>query len=150
MKYLKFGLLVSCFFISSCASTNTEEVLVSVENDPRIGDKVQQACFINSINSWSNVDNDHNALLIHMNSRQKYKLNLAGTCDADWAIYRIAIIGKSGSACVQRGDRLRTDANTMRGMSCTIMSINKWHPEKLDEKVTADKEIEKLIPVPLN
>ena len=46
MKYL---LLVSCFFIVSCASTESEEVLVSIENDPRIGEKVQQACFINSI-----------------------------------------------------------------------------------------------------
>jgi len=124
----------------SCASTEREEALVSVENDPRIGEKVQQACFINSIRSWSNVANDNNALLIHMNRKQMFKLNLTGTCDADWAIYRIAIIGKTGSACVQRGDKLTTDANTMRGMSCTIMSINKWHPEKLEQQNNAAKE----------
>lgn len=62
-----------------------------------------------------------------------FKLNLTSTCDAYWAIYSIAIIGKTGSACVQRGDKLTTDANTIRGMSCTIMSINKWHPEKLEK-----------------
>ena len=33
----------------SCASTENEEILVSVENDPRIGEKVQQVCLINSI-----------------------------------------------------------------------------------------------------
>ncbi len=134
MKYIKLGLLLSCLFISSCASTDSEKALVSIENDPRIGDKVQQACFINSIDSWSNVDNDRNALLIRMNSRLTYKLNLSGTCDADWAIYQVAIIGKSGSACVQRGDKIITDANTMRGMSCTIMGINKWHPEQLEQQ----------------
>jgi len=142
MKNLKYGVIMSCFLMASCTSTEPEEQLVSIENDPRIGEKVQQACFINSINSWSNVDNDNKALLIHMNRKQKYKLNLTGTCDADWAIYRIAIIGKSGSTCLQRGDKLRTDANTMRGMSCTIMSINKWHPEKLEEMKKADEQVE--------
>lgn len=46
MKYLLF---VCCFFMVSCASTENEEILVSVENDPRIGEKVQQVCLINSI-----------------------------------------------------------------------------------------------------
>lgn len=131
IHFISMGLLSIFLLMQGCSATKEEKPTVSLENDPRIGDKVHQACFINSIRSWSSVDNDDNALLIHLNSKKKYKLNLIGTCDADWAMYMIAIIGKTGSSCVQRGDKLKTDANTMRGMSCTIMSINEWHPEKL-------------------
>lgn len=132
MKLVKPLLILSSVFITACASTEAEKSAVSIENDPRIGDKVNQACFISYMDGWSNVDNDDNALIITMRRNQQYKLNLAGSCDADWAMYRIAIMGKSGSGCIQRGDKIKTDANTLRGMNCTIMSINQWHPEKLE------------------
>jgi hypothetical protein len=120
--------------LTACASTSEkEEAPVSVENDPRIGKQVQQACFVNTIDSWSSVDNDDNALIVSFRNKKRYKLNLIGTCDPELADFRIAIIGKTGSSCVQRGDKLLTDGNTMAGMSCTIMRMYEWHPEKLAE-----------------
>ncbi len=146
MKLFKYLMVLACLLLASCASTEPEKELVSIENDPRIGERVNRACFISNMDGWSNVDNDDNALIMTMRRNEQYKLNLLGACDADWAMYRIAIIGKSGSGCIERGDKIKTDANTMRGMSCTIMSINKWHPEKLEKTTekTAEVDSEKL------
>lgn len=134
MNFYKTLLVLSSAMLISCASTEADKPMVSIENDPRIGEKVNQACFVSSINGWNSVDNDDKAVIVTMIRDQQYKLNLAGVCDVDWAMYRIAIIGKTGSSCVQRGDRIKTDADTLPGSSCRVMSINKWHPEMLDER----------------
>ncbi|WP_440874112.1 DUF6491 family protein [Thalassotalea sp. PLHSN55] len=142
MQWLRAILVLSSITLFSCASTDADEPMVSVENDPRIGEEVNQACFIRSINGWSNVDNDDKALIVTLSRRNQFKLNLSGPCDANWAMYRIAIIGKTGSSCIQRGDRVKTDADTMRGLSCMITSINEWHPEKLEEMNKEQQETE--------
>ena len=130
-------------FISACSSTESKKELVSVENDPRIGDEVKSVCSIRSIRGWQHVDNDRDALIVNMPRDKSYKLSLMGFCDAEWAMTKIAVVSKTGSQCMHRGDKVLTDSDVMSSGACTIHKIQEWYPEKLkeqDEKESKDKE----------
>jgi len=114
--------------LAGCASTGKPEIPLG--SDPRIGAEVRQVCFARNIDSWSDVDNDRNAVIIKMRSRDYYKLKISGGCDPQWAISTIAVITRGGS-CYTRGDRIKTDADPSQGYgsSCVITAINKWDPD---------------------
>lgn len=116
--------------MAGCASTD-DQVQVPLDSDPRIGESVTQVCFTRNLDSWQNVDNDRNGLILKMNSQDYYKLKLSYGCDADWAISTIAVITPSSSTCFSRGDRLKTDGDMSQGYgsACIILGINKWNPE---------------------
>jgi len=102
--------------------------------DVRIGEEVNQICFARSINGWETVDKRNNLIVLNQNVNDKYALGLAGICDPQWAMSRIGTVSRGNSSCLSRGDKIVTDNNMNRNASCTIMKINKWHPEKLVEK----------------
>ena len=133
-KILTTLLAVLPLYMAGCASTE-DKVVIPLDSDPRIGEEVQQACFTNSIDSWSDVDNDRNAVIIKMNNREYYKLKISGGCDPQWAMSTIAVISRGGSSCYSRGDRIKTDADPFRGYgsACVITAINKWHPEAIKQ-----------------
>jgi len=120
--------------LAGCSSTN-DKVQIPLDSDPRVGEAVDQVCFTRSLDSWQNVDNDRNALVLKMNNRDHYKLKLSGACDPDLAISTIAVITRSSSACFSRGDRLKTDADMSQGYgsACIILGINKWNPEAANQ-----------------
>lgn len=121
-------------YMVGCA-IQEEKVVIPLDSDPRIGEEVSQACFAREIDSWSDVDNDRNAVLIRMNNREYYKLKISGGCDPQWAMTTIAVISRGGSNCYSRGDRIKTDADPFRGhgSACVITAINKWHPEAIEQ-----------------
>lgn len=123
-------LAVLPLYIAGCASTDNE-VVIPLDADPRIGEEVNQVCFTRSIDSWNDVDNDRNAVIIKMSNREYYKLKISGGCDPQWAMTTIAVISRGGSGCYSRGDRIKTDADPFRGYgsACVITAINKWYPE---------------------
>ena len=102
--------------------------------DVRIGEEVNQICFARSINGWETVDKRNDLIVLNQNVNDKYVLSLAGICDPQWAMSRIGTVSRGNSSCLSRGDKIVTDNNMNRNASCTIMKINKWHPEKLVEK----------------
>ena len=128
-------IVVLSALVAGCASSQSEKVQIPLENDPGVGDVVQQLCFTRSLNSWQNVDNDRNALILKMHNRDLYKLKLSSGCDPDWAFTTIAIISRPGSGCLSRGDRLKTDGDMSRGYgsACTILAINKWNPDAVKQ-----------------
>ncbi|MCW8925602.1 MAG: DUF6491 family protein [Xanthomonadales bacterium] len=117
-------------YISGCA-TQEEKVAISLDSDPRIGDEVKQVCFARNVDSWSDVDNDRNAVVLRMKNRDYYKLKLSGGCDPQWAMMNLALITRGGSNCYTRGDRVKTDGDAFRGYAsaCVITQINKWDPD---------------------
>ena len=144
MKKLNLtAVICAAFMLTACGSTENESAKIPLDNDPRIGEKVNRVCFVNSINGWAPVDNDRNAVLITMNNRERYKLKLIGACDPDLAMLRAAFITRPGSSCLSRGDKVKTDGDLGRGRgsACTIMSIHAWDPEAIKQQ-DEDKETE--------
>ena len=121
-------------YMTGCAAPE-DKVVIPLDSDPRIGEEVRQVCFTRSIDSWNDVDNDRNAVIIKMNNRDYYKLKLSGGCDPQWAMSRLAVITRVGSNCYSRGDRVKTDADPFRGVAtaCIITGINKWNPDAVKQ-----------------
>lgn len=137
-KLLKILPVMLPLLVAGCA-TREEKVVIPLDSDPRIGEEVNQVCFARTIDSWSDVDNDRNAVILKMHNRDYYKLKISPGCDPQWAMSTIAVISRGGSNCYSRGDRVKTDADAFRGFktACLITGINKWNPEavkKLDQK----------------
>lgn len=134
--------LVLPVLVAGCASP--DKVDIPLDADPRIGAEVKQVCFTNNIDSWNDVDNDRNAVILRMTTRDYYKLKISGGCDPQWAMSTLAVITRGGSNCYTRGDRIKTDGDPFRGYgsACVITQINKWDPDaiKRDElgKTTPD------------
>ena len=136
MKKLLIGLVsISPVLFTGCASTPVNRVEIPLDSDPRIGEEVTQVCFYRDLDSWNNVDNDRNAVIIKMTNRDTYKLKLSGSCDPGWADLRMAIIARGGANCFSRGDRIRTDGDPSqgRGSGCTISKIHKWNPDAVKQ-----------------
>ena len=129
-NYLPFVVIALATALGGCA-TSGDQPTIPLDSDPRVGAEVPQVCFTNSISSWSDVDNDKNAVIIKVYNRDYYKLSVSGGCDPQWARSHIAIIRRGGSNCLIRGDRIKTDADPFRGYgsACIIRSINKWDPD---------------------
>lgn len=136
MKYILISLvLVLSTALSGCSSTTEKETpRYTKENDPRVGDSVSQVCFNSGISGWSEVDNDRNALLVHFGVNRIYKVQLIGMCEADWAMSRIAVISRTNSSCMSRGDKVLTDAQNHATSSCSITKIYEWHDIAEKEK----------------
>ena len=119
--------------LSACGSTGDVADKIPLDNDPRIGDKVSQVCFVRNVRSWENVDNDRNALIIKMDNKKAYKVKVVGACDPELELMSIYlhIVPRGKSSCFQRGDKVMTDSDMSKGYGggCTILSINKWDPE---------------------
>lgn len=133
-KILTILLVVLSLYIAGCA-TREDKVVIPLDSDPRIGEEVQQVCFTRSIDSWNDVDNDRNAVIIRMNNRDYYKLKISGGCDPQWAMSTIAVITRGASNCYSRGDRIKTDADPFHGYgsACVITGINKWNPDAVQQ-----------------
>lgn len=148
MKSLSISILpiVVALAISGCGSTGEKKEVVSIENDPRIGQEVKSVCSIRSIRGWQHVDNDRDALIVKMPRDKSYKLSLMGFCDAEWAMTKIAVVSKTGSQCMHRGDKVLTDSDVMASGACTIHKIQEWYPEKLAElnKENTKSEVKKV------
>ncbi|PAJ73764.1 hypothetical protein CJF42_14045 [Pseudoalteromonas sp. NBT06-2] len=129
MKKILVSTLVSAFFLMGC-QTNPDTNKQETKPDIRIGEEVNQICFARSINGWEAVDKRNDVIVLNKNVKDKYILSLAGICDPQWAMSRIGTVSRGNSSCLSRGDKIITDNNINRNASCTIMKINKWHPEK--------------------
>ena len=116
--------------LTGCASSSEQaKSRYDKNHDPRVGEEVGQVCHTRSIRGWSNVDNDRDALLVHLNNNRTYKVSLIGACDPDWAMIEIAVITRTGLGCMGTGDRIVTDAQPERRTSCSISRINEWHSD---------------------
>ena len=129
MKYISLAIL-STLFLSACAITDDNKEPEKI--DPREGETVNQICFAGRMDGWSPLEGDNKALIVYDRRNEAYKLTLVGTCDPQWAMMRIATVSRGSSSCLSRGDKVITDADMDRYDNCTIMRINKWHPEKLE------------------
>ncbi len=113
--------------LGACQSyTNTaEDERVEAEIAAKQGEQVSRICFAQTIDGWRELSDD--AILVEKGVNDWYKLNLAGTCQPEWAFNAIAIETR-GTSCITEGDRIRTDEQPLGG-TCFVTSIYKWHDD---------------------
>ena len=121
--------------LTGCVSSQGDKTQIPWGADPRVGEEVTRVCFARNLDSWQGVDNDRDALILRMNSRESYKLRLSGVCDPDWARTTIAVITRPGTSCFTHGDKIKTDSDTDRGYgtACTIVGINRWNADAVKQ-----------------
>jgi hypothetical protein len=90
----------------------------------RQGAEVDRICFARSVNGWRPLGRD--ALLLRHSGDRWYKVDLAGTCDPEWAFNAIGIETRpAGSSCLSRGDHISTPDTPTDGR-CVIIAIHEW------------------------
>ena len=115
--------------VASCQSATPSAQSAALEQ--RIaasqGAEVSRICFTNTLQGWRELKRD--ALLVRTTGDDWFKVDLAGSCDADWAGGTLAVMSRtSASSCLSPGDRVQ--AQNLTFSSCTIDAIYEWNEKK--------------------
>ena len=113
--------------LGACATPPADTKQADAKPDPRQGEEVRNVCFSSQIRNWR--ANDRHSVIVEVGVRDEYKLELIGTCQPDDAFTSIGLISRmGGGSCLERGDKLVTDARYNDG-SCMIQRIYKWNKD---------------------
>ena len=136
-EYLIILLFMVSALLTGCATTQDDKAKIPLDSDPRVGEEVQQVCFIRDLDGWQNVDNDSKAVILRMNNGETFKLKLKGSCYPNFASLNLAVKTRSSSGCFSPGDKVKTDGDVPggSGSECIVTSIHKW-----DEKAVSKTE----------
>lgn len=116
---------ISALLIAGCSTAPTQAA--DAKPDPRQGAEVRNICFQSQIRNWRALDS--HSVIVEMNSKEEYKLDLVGGCEPKDAFVSIGFISRvGGGSCLETGDKLVTDARYSLG-SCTISRIYQWHKD---------------------
>lgn len=136
------------FVIAGCASLAGEPQprgAAQFAEDPRLGEKVDRACFTSRFDGFGETTDDTAIIEI---GRDHYLVETFGGCfNLDQAL-AIGLGNRSG--CLRRGDRLFVSESVFpsrsfggRGLeSCKINSIYEWDPDAEAEESEQDSEDE--------
>ncbi len=133
MRVLGIGLCALIVGLSGCATPEERaaqraeaEAKEAAEIAVRQGERVNRICFNRSVNGWREFG--RKSLLLRRGVNEWYKLDLAGTCDPEWAFNAIGVRTFPGSSCISRGDDIVTRDAGFTG-TCKIMAIYEWDEE---------------------
>ena len=116
---------MAAILLAACASPPAQTA--DARPDPRQGEEVNNICFTQQIRNWR--ENDRRSIIVEVGVRDEYKLELIGTCQPQDAFLSVGLVGRvGGGSCLERGDRLVTDARYNDG-SCSIQRIYKWNKD---------------------
>ena len=142
---MKDDLIIRVFVVSAlltgCATTQDDKAKIPLDSDPRVGEEVQQVCFVRDLDGWQNVDNDPKAVIMRMNNGETFKLKLIGGCDPSIFDLSIRIETIPGSGCYSPGDKVKTDGDMTRGYGseCRVTSIHKWDAQAVSKTEKAEQ-----------
>jgi len=121
-----FSAAIAAILLAGCASPPPAET-ADAKPDPRQGEEVNNICFTQQIRNWR--ENDRRSIIVEVGVRDEYKLDLMGTCQPQDAFLSVGLVGRvGGGSCLERGDKLVTDARYNDG-SCSIRRIYKWNKD---------------------
>ena len=140
-EYLIILLFMVSALLTGCATTQDDKAKIPLDSDPRVGEEVQQVCFIRDLDGWQNVDNDRKAVILRMNNGDTFKLKLIGGCDPGFADLNLVVKTSSGSGCYSPGDKVKTDGDISRGYGseCKVTSIHKWDAQAVSKTEKAEQ-----------
>jgi hypothetical protein len=114
---------------------------IPLDSDPRIGEEVQQVCFVHNLISWQDVGNDRKAVILRVNNGESFKLKLSDDCNPNFGNLPLAVITHRGSNCFSRGDRVKAVGYMSRGQGfgCIVTSIHKWDAKAVSKTEKAEQ-----------
>ncbi len=115
--------------VASCQSATPSAQSAALEE--RIaasqGAEVSRICFTRNVESWTPLKRD--ALLVRTTGDDWFKVDLAGSCDADWAGGTIAVMSRTeASSCLSAGDSVQ--AQNLTYANCIVDAIYEWSEKK--------------------
>ena len=139
--YLIILLFMVSALLTGCAATQDDKAKIPLGSDPRVGEEVQQVCFIRDLDGWQNVDNDRKAVILRMNNGETFKLKLIGGCNPSIWDLSLAVRTNSASGCFSPGDMVKTDGDITRGYGseCKVTSIHKWDAQAVSKTEKAEQ-----------
>jgi len=115
------GMLAACM---TAPEGRRDQATLDAEVAARQGEQVDRICFTREIDGWRALGED--AVLLEKGVNDWYKLDLAGTCEPEWAFETIALRTRpAGSLCVSEGDAIQTLGMPGDG-TCFISAIHEW------------------------
>ena len=138
-----YGTLV--FLLSACATAangaskdDTPRGVALYENDPRLGEAVSRMCFVSSIDSFS--DNEEDTVVLEVSPTQSYLVEVSRGCSTLDSAQSIAV--DAASNCATKGDHLivSDSAFGLQGSSgfgpekCFIKGIYEWDEDAVQEE----------------
>lgn len=139
---------IAAFAAAACATPATDEAgadggpAALAKTDPRIGPEVDRICFQRSINGWSTIDGDDDAIVLRRSVRDEYRVEYTGACrSSDFRFAQtIGIAGRPAGGCLTRGDRLLVEGPGDFVNRCLITQINEWNEDATAEDAEIDED----------
>lgn len=135
---------------SACATPAAEQSRADgdpatlAKADPRLGPEVDRICFQRSINGWSTIDGDNDAIVLRRSVRDDYRVEYTGACrGSDFRFAEtIGIVGRPAGGCLTRGDRLLVEGPGDFVNRCLITQINEWNEDATENATENDADID--------
>lgn len=135
-----FCAAIAAFGLSACVTPAAEQAgadagpATLAKADPRLGPEVERICFQRSINGWSTIDGDDDAIILRRSVRDDYRVEYTGPCrGSDFRFAEtIGIAGRPAGGCLTRGDRLLVEGPGDFVNRCLITQINEWDEDAVD------------------
>jgi len=131
---------------AGCASTSETDAprprsFADLENDPRLGEKVDRICTVRQIRGIGETTRD--TVVVDAGIKERYLLHTFGGCfDLDDAL---SVSFDAFSSCLTRGDDLRAfdsvfgpDRRDFRAPACKIREIYEWDRDAEDGEDTEE------------
>lgn len=119
MAHRKLVLVAGAALLATACTSPPLET-ARVKPDPRQGAELSRICFKSQIKDWRK--HDDRSVIIRVNRKDEYRLELMGACQPDDAFMSIGLDASPASGCLQ------TYVTKVMG-SCTIKKIYKWQTE---------------------
>ncbi len=126
------ALMAAC---ATTAETPDTANAAAAEPDPRLGAEASSICFPRSINGWSTIDGDDDAIILTRGVNDRYRVEYSGACSSSDFRFaqKIGIGNRPGGGCLTRGDFLLVEGPGDFVNRCFITKINEWDEDATDD-----------------
>ena len=131
--------LAAAMVLTGCASTDDTPEYASLDEDPRVGDRVGRVCFPRSISGFSDYQ-DGDGLVLHKGRSERFLVTFAGPCFAAGNAFSLQLQTNRGftqTGCLSTGDRIFLSSSPTGGQTsnpfdsdtCLIRDIYTFDPD---------------------
>jgi len=111
---MRFAIIPAILAMAACSTTPPVAQVAKPEDDPRVGEKVGQICFQQTINGFSEWDAGE-GLILRRGANRQFLVTFSGVCTALDFPRRVGFgPDPSTAGCVRPSDRLYISDDTTR------------------------------------
>lgn len=151
MRYLNSLTAISALavatLLTSCASgPRTDTAISAFEGDPRLGEKVEQACFVRQLEGFT--DNTRDTVVLSFGANKDYLVTINNICQSLRHARSIAPL--RSMSCLREGSELLVSEsafglgpnNGIGDDRCRVDSIYRWNADAVGADPSEDNQSE--------